>query len=82
MDNEERKLSAYDRAVALKIAKRQSDQRAVAPRKVAQNLLREFCGKGAGWGGVMDPFAAAKLVELVEEIIVAERAGTMEESHD
>lgn len=64
--------TAYDRIVARKLAEKQARQRAMPPKKVAQVLLREWLGK-QGFGGVMDPFAAASLVEFVEAAIAAER---------
>jgi hypothetical protein len=66
--------TAYDRAMALRLAEQQREQRATAPRKIAQKLLREWCGKAAGWGAAIDPMAAARLVEMVEAVVVAERA--------
>lgn len=66
--------TAYDKVMALKLAERQREQRAMPPRKIAQKLLREWCGRAAGWGGVLDPMAAARLVELVEAAIAAERS--------
>lgn len=65
--------SAYLRAEAQRLAQHQHQQRAMAPKKVAQKLLREYCGRH-GFGGVMDVGSAALLVQMVEAIIVAERA--------
>lgn len=70
------KQTAYDRVMALKLAEQQAAQRAMSPQKVGQKLLREWCGKAHGFGVVIDPFAAAALVRLVEAAIVAERANT------
>ena len=66
--------SAYDKAMALKLAQKQAEQRAITPRKVAQNLLREWCGRASGFGASIDVMAAGRLVELVEAVVVAERA--------
>lgn len=68
------KQSAYDKCIAMKLAEQQAAQRAMSPQKVGQKLLREWCGKAHGFGVVLDPFAAAGLVRLVEAAIVAERA--------
>jgi hypothetical protein len=69
---------AYRKAMALKLAERQTEQRQMPPKKVAQRLLHEWSGKASGFGVLLDPFAAAKLVELVEAIVVAERAAADE----
>jgi hypothetical protein len=65
---------AYHKVVALKLAEAQKAQRSMSPRKVGQKLLREWCGQAAGWGGAIEPMAAARLVELVEAVVAAERA--------
>jgi hypothetical protein len=65
---------AYRKVMAQKLAERQRAQRAMTPKKIAQTLLREWLGRASGFGAVIDPFAGARLVELVEAIVVAERA--------
>lgn len=65
---------AYHKVMAQKLAEKQTTQRAMTPKKVAQRLLSEWLGKASGFGAVIDPSAGARLVELVEAIIVAERA--------
>jgi hypothetical protein len=68
------KQTAYERAVAAKLSEKQKKQRAMPPIKVGQLLLREWCGKAAGFGVVLDVMAAARLVELVEAVVKAERS--------
>ena len=70
-------MSAYERAVAAKLAEKQAEQRAMSPLKVAQRFLREWCGR-QGFGGVLSPDAAASLVNELERLVIAERADTME----
>lgn len=72
--------SAYDRAMELKLAKRQAEQRAMSPQKVGQLLLREWLGSH-GVGGVIDPMLAADLVRRVESAIKAERAASSVPNH-
>ncbi len=65
--------TAYDRAMGTKIAIQHSEQRATSPKKVAQKLVRDWCGRASGFGIAIDPMDAARLAELVEMIVIAER---------